>query len=60
MNTYEVYANNHSNGTIKTENIKQFIEDNYKYKSLRYEINEEENEVYLYFDILDVMRIVSN
>ncbi|MDX8366794.1 hypothetical protein [Cytobacillus sp. IB215665] len=54
MKSYSIYINGVNEGSVKTDNINQFIEENYE--DVSYKINHEENEVYLRVDILQVMR----
>ncbi|WP_214484808.1 hypothetical protein [Bacillus sp. SM2101] len=54
MKNYSIYVNGVKQGSIKTENIKQFVEDNYA--DVSYKIDYEENEVFIRADILQVIR----
>ncbi|MFO1442942.1 hypothetical protein KDN24_06890 [Bacillus sp. Bva_UNVM-123] len=61
MIEYDVYVNNVLNGSIKTLDIEQFIKENYKhFKSLKYRIDYDEKEVYLFIDIMNIMKQALN
>lgn len=55
MKTYKVIIRGREQGTIKTEDIKKFVEENYP--GARYEVDEENATLHLSVSLLDAMRI---
>lgn len=55
METYKIFVNGNEQGSIKCDDIEEFISETYP--SVKYQFSHENKNVFLKADILDVMRM---
>ena len=55
MEKYNLYVNNSPAGSLETDDIEAYMKES-NYNKSKYKIDSTENEVFIYADILDVMK----